>query len=233
MSLSSLVSLKVLLGVSGSSQDTLLQQLLDAADAAVKRYCKRDLESQSYTDYFDGPGHRDLLLRQRPVTAVGSVYEDAGGYYGAVAGAFAASTLLTSGTDYALVKDGPGGRGESGMLRRLRPAGLVWAMPGWGDPTTGTLFGGIRGPVWPSGTGNLRVAYTAGYVDVPDDLAQAVNQLAAWMRVAAPRGGIIPTNESLGRYSYGLGQVASTGLSSAPELGSTRQLLAAYREQVL
>lgn len=69
MALSSLTAFKINLGVSASdtSQDDALNQALNAADAAVKRYCKRDLEDSVYTEYYSGKGTRDLILRQRPV----------------------------------------------------------------------------------------------------------------------------------------------------------------------
>lgn len=42
--------------------------LCDAADAWVKAYCRRDFESATYTEYYNGHGLPDLCLDQYPVT---------------------------------------------------------------------------------------------------------------------------------------------------------------------
>lgn len=69
MALSSVTALKYNLGVdqADTSRDALLTQALNGADAAVKRFCKRDLEDAVYTEYYSGHGMRDLVLRQWPV----------------------------------------------------------------------------------------------------------------------------------------------------------------------
>ena len=66
MALTTLAEVKLLLGVSDASQDVPLSLALAAADGVAKAYCKRDLERRVYTEYRDGPGTPDLVLRQRP-----------------------------------------------------------------------------------------------------------------------------------------------------------------------
>lgn len=44
-----------------------LNDLLGAADDAVKRYCKRDLEMTSYVEYLDGNETRELYLQEWPI----------------------------------------------------------------------------------------------------------------------------------------------------------------------
>jgi hypothetical protein len=229
MALSSLASLKLYMGIASGNTtlDSQLTAMLSAADAAVKSYCQRDLESQDYTHYFDGNGQRDLVLRQWPVTAITSVYQDATGFYGDGPSAFASTTLLTNGTHYALRKD-QGTASYRGLLRRIAGGGISAADPFFPrTQTTGSLVGGI-GPVWPRGDGNIKVVYTAGYTSIPADLTQATNQLAAYAFNNADWGGMQATGESLDRYSYTLAAEALNGSWAA--LGTTRSLLAPYRE---
>lgn len=232
--LGSLDALKTLLGITSTTQDTLLEQLLAAASESIKRYTHRDLEAGLYTEYQDGNGCRDLILRQRPVTSIASLWEDPKGAYGDAPGAFPSSTLLTAGVDYVLVRDGPGGRSDCGLIRKLRPTGLTWWPVAFGGMQGGTLFGGSLGPGWSRGIGSVKISYAAGFSSIPDDLSEACNQLAAWLKRSSPLGGVALSSENLGRYGYASSaQVAYSGLSSAAELGSTRELLAPYREVIL
>jgi len=50
-----------------TAQDGWLAHLVVAADGTIKRYCKQVLETQVFTEFFDGTGTPDLVLRQRPV----------------------------------------------------------------------------------------------------------------------------------------------------------------------
>lgn len=50
-----------------SGQNDWLASLVPAACAVVENYCKRKLETAAYTEYLDGTGRQELILRQRPV----------------------------------------------------------------------------------------------------------------------------------------------------------------------
>lgn len=67
--LSDIVQLKNFLSISLSdtSQDNTLNALLSAADAAVKRYCKRDFEKTIYTEYPFRLNGEAVVLEQTPV----------------------------------------------------------------------------------------------------------------------------------------------------------------------
>jgi hypothetical protein len=229
--LSTLAAVKLLLGVTDSSQDALLTQELTAADAAVKSYCKRDFEQASYTDYLSGNNNRDLLLRQRPVQTIDSVYEDLTGYWGQGPNAFGPAMQLTPGIDWVFVRDG-NGVGESGLLRRIGGLGLIW--PYYGFQQGGSLAGGPLGPIWRRGSGNVKVSYTAGYAPgaIPADLQQAVNSLTIWLNYTRKRGGYPAQSESLGDYSVSLA-VQALSQGQIPEMGTIRQLLAKYRDLAL
>lgn len=65
--LTDLPTYKVSAGILDASQDAQLGELVKAADAIVKAFTKRDLETASYLEFRDGSGTQDLALYQRPV----------------------------------------------------------------------------------------------------------------------------------------------------------------------
>jgi uncharacterized phiE125 gp8 family phage protein len=65
---------KSYLGISGSTNDTLLDELIKNATASIERYCNRSFTQASYTEYFDIiGGHNKLFLRNYPVASLASV----------------------------------------------------------------------------------------------------------------------------------------------------------------
>jgi len=221
-----------MLGISGSNDDALLTLLVAQADALVKAYTDRDLESRSYpgavtggkgdSGYYSSFDSAFLYLRQTPVTAVASIYYDPSGRFDENPdGSFAAATLMTAGTEYLWEKDGclPGGTTQCSYSGRVQRIAGVWPMTRvyrQGNITLQTreLLGGIK------------VAYTAGYTTIPADLESAtLDVVAALYRNRRAGGSVI--NESLGGYSYSLGGPGGAG--QMPELASARQKLAKYR----
>jgi uncharacterized phiE125 gp8 family phage protein len=93
MSLDTLANVKARLGISSSSDDTLLGLLMDSADDWVANQTGRDFAGGTYTEFF--PGHAELLiLANFPVASVTSVKVDPAGAYGS-------DTLIDS-TNYAV-----------------------------------------------------------------------------------------------------------------------------------
>lgn len=199
--------------------------LREQAEAAIKAWCKWGIEEDSITEYHDGSGTQNLVLRKPFVSAVANVWVDASGFYGDGPNAFGPSTLIVAGTDYALVRD-DGPVGKSGVLRRLtypqflfpgdmylrRPGGLSYSYPSY----------------WQSGSGNIKVEYTYGFApkNLPVDLQAAVEGAVGILSNSVKRG--FPTvSESLGAYSYTL------AITREPEWGSVRQLLSRYRDTSL
>lgn len=183
--------------------DSDLQTLMNQASAVVKEYIGRDIESATYTEFYDGDGYRDIGLRQRPVTAITSVWIDPEGYYGDGSGSFTTSDLQVAGEDYALVRNNLT-LSKTGLLR-------------WGR--------------WPRGTGNIKVTYVGGYTTVPADIQLAVHQVAAWIRKTAEHGGSSLASENLGDYGYALG--GPVGTMTGIGVGfpvMVRQILARHRE---
>lgn len=226
---------KTLLGIdsSDSSEDDKIDLLIAAASAAVEAFCHREFEAQERTEYLDGSGWSDLILKHRPVNSIASVQLDANGYYGEAPDAFPAETTLTAGVDYVLPKAGHL-HSRSGLLKRI--GGSSFASGGVSGGRRMGLRPARRGPIWPHGTGNIKVVYNAGYAEIPADIQQAVFTLIAWMRRSGPMGGAAITGETLGEYTYSIGQLtnaATSALSTVGEMGSVRQLLSQYLELTL
>jgi|APGre2960657373_1045057.scaffolds.fasta_scaffold00156_12 hypothetical protein len=90
--------------LTGTAEDTLLDLWIGRIGAVFAAWCDYPpstagaaptMESTSYTRYIDGPGGRELTLDVWPVTAVGSIYDDANWTW-------AAADLVASG-DYAIL----------------------------------------------------------------------------------------------------------------------------------
>lgn len=154
-------------------------------------------------------------------------------------GPFGPVNLLYPGIDYALQRDQPDGTSKSGKVVRLGSVlGTFGMAAGWGAygsswggiQTRGTLSGSLP-PLWGKWPpGSLRIVYSAGFspANIPADLVAAENALAAWMWNAADRGLIQVQSESFNGYSLSVAS-AVDALKTAPELGSTRQLLSRWR----
>lgn len=231
MALLSLAECMSLIGVKQplSGEDTArYTALLAGATAAVKNYCKWEIEAVAdYVDYYSGNGHPDLPLRKPYVTAVASVKLDTTGAWGQRAGSFAAATALPQGTDWALrIDDNNGTRARSGILVRLSAtspyrfpsdlffsrgrSGLSYSLPA----------------AWPSGDGNLKVTYSYGFATIPDDIKLATATIVGMVRNTVKTGGFV-TGESTGAYNY------NQQLGKDPLLGEARQMLSRYRDTIL
>lgn len=221
MSLTTLEQVKYFLNVPQdvTANDMWLDSLREAAEANIKSYCKRDFESQAYTDYYSGNNTRYLVLRQRPVTTVTSVYMDEKGRFGQNPdGSFASTTLLVEGTDYVLTLDQTS-TSSCGVLQKV---GGVWPeihRQYWHNKISGESAPAI---------GNIKVTYTAGYTTIPMDLQYACCWIVSFMRRNITIGGQLG-KELIGDYSYELLSPRFMG-NLPPELATARQVLARYRE---
>ena len=164
------------------------------------------------TEYYCGGGDQRIVLRETPVVAVTAVYLDPTAAFGAAAGAFAASTLLTAGVDYAV-------DARSGLLHRLN---AVW-------PCLRQQAPGLLAVELLPALGNVKVIYTAGFAGGPPaDLQQAATTLACDLYRWADKGGPL-RSESLDYYSY----TRATPDEQARILGSVVNSLQSYRKWVL
>ncbi len=77
-----LANVKTALLISGTTDDALLTQLMDAADAFIEQHTGRAFAGGTFTEVF-AAGRTTLLLRNFPVTSVTSVKIDPGRAFGA------------------------------------------------------------------------------------------------------------------------------------------------------
>lgn len=153
--LTNLTSVKLYLGITNTDSDTLLTALISEADKMIKNYCRKQLESNIYTEFYSGDGTNALRLRQGPVTHIQNIWTDPGGFFGQGTNSpFSSTTLLTAGADYALnIDQWDGVTSVSRIVFRLVD---VW-QPAWVF-VRGRLYAARRQAV-----GNIKVQYTAGY----------------------------------------------------------------------
>lgn len=207
-------------------EDARLQQFLDGVEESIWQWIGRErvegytpLESVQSTEYYDGNDRQMLVLRRRPVTAVPGVWVDRTGYYGQNASGFVdPTTAWVLGQNFAL-KRSDQTEGNPGIL-----VAFSGSIPTWRGQAQ-------RNPAWPRGQGNIKVTYTAGYTNLPLDLTNAICNVAAYVRKAAPRGMALET-ETLGRYSYGVLKSGGKagGTVDADEIGMAISTLARYKE---
>jgi len=68
--LTTLTRFKAYSGITGTTQDALITNLISSVSAQVERYLRRTLESTSYKIWLDGSGAPGLRLHQYPITAL-------------------------------------------------------------------------------------------------------------------------------------------------------------------
>lgn len=184
--LSDLVELKSILEIDprNTQEDSKLLFFLEYASAWIEEYLDRKgrLFLKTRTEYYNGTGTPNLVLRARPVYTDGlQVYVDTqGGYYGEGDNSFPASSLLTYGSDYVLRIDEDDGTSRCGILQKVRS---YWPKPFARAP-------GVLSPFMTTDTGSVKVVYQAGYTvdNLPATLRLACNTLAAKIRYLMPVG---------------------------------------------
>ena len=221
--LTSLDQIKTFLNISSSdtSQDRQLSGLQVAAESLIQSRIKRNLEPASYTEYYAGNSQRALVLRNRPVLSIESIYEDYKGYSGYAPDCFGPETLLTSGHHYTLDVDTGTTTSKSGLVIRI---GGVWM-------EVGRVYfpGKLSAEIGPT-FGNLKITYTAGFDVIPSEIEYAVCLTVASMRRNISTGGTV-ISEKIGDYEYKLSDSANN--SSDPLIASVQQILSHYTEMGL
>jgi hypothetical protein len=146
---------KLFEGINSTNNDEKFEQLITSVSALVRSYCGREFDaytgSPGKTDIFDIQWDTSIVqLEEAPVIEVTAVYER--------------KTQTESYTQ--LYKDGENNKYE-------------W----YYDSVTESIIrthesGGYRD--WPKGVGSVKVVYTAGYTDIPEDLKMAVTDLITY-----------------------------------------------------
>lgn len=221
--LTSLPQLKAFLNIPGSdiSQDRQIKAIQSAAESIVLSRIKRNIEKNTYTEYYAGNSQRSIVLRNRPVLSIQSINEDYNAYYETRENSFLPASLLTQGYHYVLDVDTGTTESKSGLVIRI---GGVWM-------EVGRVYfpGKLSAEIGPT-YGNLKVCYTAGYEEVPQDLQYAVCLLVSFMRRNVNVGGVL-ASEKIGDYEYKLFDPSLNATN--PMISSVDQILTRYREQSL
>lgn len=152
--LTTLGDLKAYLNIAGAENDQLLESLIDRVSELFEEFTNRNLKARDY--------HYDPLEDSYdPVNAV----LDGNGRPGIHLPQFPVNSVTE------LRVDG-----------REIPRANDHEAPGWIDDgrlkSSGILR--VRGYLFGQGAANVGVAYNAGFVDAPKDLAQAAIEQAAW-----------------------------------------------------
>lgn len=69
MALTTIANVKAILGITDSSQDTLLQNYVDAVSTAISSYCDRIFEASNYNEIVPAQDHR-IYLRNQPINTI-------------------------------------------------------------------------------------------------------------------------------------------------------------------
>lgn len=75
-------NLKTFLGISGSSEDTILDSIVNAASKMIQSFCGKALVQATYTEYYDGSGVEELILKNYPIASVTSLNIDGSRTFG-------------------------------------------------------------------------------------------------------------------------------------------------------
>jgi hypothetical protein len=209
------------------AQQTLL---LSAACSAADQYIGRNLAEETATEWYDGSKSLYLNLKRWPVASVAEVKFDWSGGYGQIPGTFGANTILTQGTGYIL----DAARGILQLMTRYMNGD--WFSRGYLLPAVSGFYG--RGLVasyipaqWGQIQGSVKVTYTAGYTQAPQDLVVAVAQIMTYMALVSSNGGLLSTTTSYIDVSSHteVTQAIAKLRGGIPELGTSRQILDNYR----
>ncbi len=188
---------------------TVEEVLVPQISALIEEYIGRKIKQAVYTEYHPGTGTALLTLRQRPVTAITSLYLDE-------AGVFGSETLLVPEQDYSLRLDQPDGSSRSGVVVRI---GGTW-------PRSVVHRGGLLSPQFGDGTECIKVTYTAGFATLPPDLQLAVTLMVPHIRQLDRKGALVQS-ESHADIGYSYTLAVPAGYDIFPP--HVKRILARYR----
>lgn len=203
-----LADTKTYLGETGTSNDTLLTALLDAAEATANHYClgspTASLLSTAYVERTNG-GDAVLLMRRGPITAV--------------------SLIQIGLTDLTTLYDSALADNLNSVLVVEKKGRLIYL-----TGVVGTNVGLFTRTNELTNRRDVQVSYTAGYTSAPGNLKLAIWKLVALMFSNEKRGA-----EGVSRYKTGTVEVDFEGSrsSSSPIFWMSKdieQLLAPFRQ---
>lgn len=69
-------AVKTFLDITSTSEDSLLDTLVNSMSKAIATFCGRKFVSETFTEYYDGSGLPDLILKNYPIISVTSLNID-------------------------------------------------------------------------------------------------------------------------------------------------------------
>lgn len=166
------------------NENKLLNFLIETTSDWISEFLNRpNLAKKQRTEYYDGTGTRQLVLRNRPlhISPGITVIIDEGGGFGQPSSAFSASSAMTYGTDFIA-------RLDQEDLNLSRSAILIRTNGVW--PRKPMRDAGLLTPYLGAAHGIIKVTYTAGYTAdmLPADVRLACHLLVARLRAVFPLG---------------------------------------------
>jgi hypothetical protein len=200
-----LAEVKLQLGITDSSKDTLLNQLIAQAIAHAKRETQRLFTVEELVEFYDGTNTSKLVLRESPVVSVDEIRLDDNGHYGQSIDSFGDETILIEGVDYAV---------NGSIVHRINA---------WWPPRVVNRIGQLSNEIR-HGQGNIKVTYHAGFDGMPDDIKDACIQIIA-RRLETQTGREVASKKmDYVSVSYG------NDKDSSSEIASINQVFRSYRK---
>lgn len=157
----SLANVKLHLKISVTAQDSWLDRALGAITKKFETFCNRKFKANTYTEFHDGNGKRGLIyVFNPPVGTVSVLNEDVDRDFGSST-AFASSDFIT----YE----------DEGKVELLTGAN--------------TLNAEINPVIFGKGQQNIKIVYTGGFADIPEDLQFGAAEWIATLQKVRDRKG--------------------------------------------
>ncbi len=188
MALTTLANVRSVPGLNSAKYtDAYLNMLISDADAAIKSYCKQNLELAPYTEYYDGNEHPNIALRQALVL-IGQTTITGGSLSGTISVASTVGFQTTPDIDPLNL---PTISVQTGTAPYSQTTVTYTA-------TTGSTFTGCSG-----GTGSIQAGYAVGtptvFFDQQGGYGQPPNAFAAGTQQVQGSGWVM--NRDQGRKS--------------------------------
>lgn len=185
MAIITAANFKTYRGITVSTYDTLIQTLIDGAQAQVERWCDRAFDTGTFTQTYNGEGSETIILRNTPITSITSItriYPDG-------------DTSVVDSDDYRCEL-------ETGVVKFTNATRGRVLMDSYGEVD---VYNWGVAPQFTEGHQNVRVVYVGGYGTMPKDLVSAMYMYVDSLYSETYAVGGSPTafqSETLGDYSY-------------------------------
>tara|TARA_Y100000310_G_scaffold146471_2_gene145826 strand:- start:6109 stop:6756 length:648 start_codon:yes stop_codon:yes gene_type:complete len=182
----SIADAKLHLGITTTDQDSWLDKAIASLTARTQTYCKRKFKKAQYIEFHSGDGQESFVYVDNPPITVSGTTEDMGELNDDVERDFGSSTAF--GTNAYIVYN------DEGRIELLTTADVVSTS--------------ILPATFTKGQQNIKIVYSGGYADIPEDIKMGVSEWIAkiyrrqtnkrWGMLSDSKGGVSISYESLG-----------------------------------